>query len=110
MVRYIYGLIDPVEPDRVRYVGRTGDPQGRLSVHCTTKATPTYPWARSVIESGRRPELVILEREEGHQTEAREMSWVRHYRRLGMADLNTIIDKESRAEPRRIIGTPRQRA
>jgi hypothetical protein len=110
MVRYIYGLVDPAEPTRVRYVGRTGDPQGRLSVHCTTKGTPTYPWARSVIELGRRPQLLILDREEGRETEGREMRWVQHYRSLGMADLNTIVDKETRAEPRRIIGTPRQRA
>lgn len=108
-MRVIYALIDPAEPDRVRYVGRTGDPKDRLTAHCTTKASPTYAWAQSVIEAGRRPELVILYREAERRTEEREMWWVRHYRSMGMADLNAIFDKESRAEPRRILGTPRQK-
>jgi hypothetical protein len=89
----IYALIDPAEPKLVRYVGRTQDATHRYRAHCTNGSDAVTEWARRVMDVGRMPAMVLLERCERNDVEAREAYWIHHYRDQFMADLNRSIPR-----------------
>lgn len=59
---FIYALVDPFT-DRVRYIGRSTNPWGRLSGHCKKPMTAEMrEWIRRLYsDHAVRPKLVILE-------------------------------------------------
>ena len=62
MTTAIYALRDPYTDD-VRYIGQSIDPTKRLREHLTdTHDTPKVQWIRTLLETGQRPRLEILER------------------------------------------------
>lgn len=89
----IYALVDPAEPKLVRYVGRTADPVHRYRTHCTSGADAVTSWAQRVMEEGRRPAMILLERCERDDVEIRESFWIHHYRDQFQADLNRSIPR-----------------
>lgn len=61
-VIYIYGLCDPEEPERMRYVGASIHPQQRLHNHHQGKSSDRVrEWVMELSHAGKVPELVILE-------------------------------------------------
>ncbi len=56
---WIYMLVDPREPRRARYVGRTTLPRGRLAVHICTPHGKVRPWILALRRHGLRPKMVI---------------------------------------------------
>lgn len=60
----VYGLVDPREPDRVRYVGSAADVAHRVWVHggaaSRKKTTLLGAWLRSLHVDGVRPVGVLL--------------------------------------------------
>jgi hypothetical protein len=73
---YIYGLRCPIA-EKVRYVGRTSAPARRFKEHAslregktdTKKGRPLKPrdaWLKELVETGHKPELVILETFDWH--------------------------------------------
>jgi hypothetical protein len=92
----IYALIDPADPELVRYVGRTCDPVHRYRNHCTSGTETVSAWVGEVISAGRRPAMVLLERCEAEVVGEREAHWIHHYRDRFQADLNASI-------PRRMV-------
>jgi hypothetical protein len=75
----IYALIDPREPDAIRYVGKSYRPSRRLVEHLNQasrgEGTHKAAWIRSVLSAGVRPEVVELERV-GEDWQERERAWV----------------------------------
>lgn len=85
----VYGLIDPNEPERVRYVGQTLTPGSRFSSHASDKAAPKVrEWVRSINTA---PLMVLIENPHRLELDDREMFWIRYYRQRDMADLNTSV-------------------
>lgn len=91
----IYGLIDPLDPELVRYVGRTYDAVHRYRQHCTTGADAVSAWVESLREVGRAPAMVLIERCESDAIVARESHWIHHYRNRFQADLNRSIPRRA---------------
>lgn len=65
MSRFIYGLVDPLEPKHVRYVGmatRDERPFDHANeARKTTKSSYKLNWIRKVQAEGREPEFITLE-------------------------------------------------
>lgn len=75
----IYGLVDPHEPDRIRYVGKTNDPANRLAMHVyQAKKGQTHKdrWVRTLIRDGRKPAIVELEWVDDDQWQDEERRWI----------------------------------
>ncbi|HYC51093.1 MAG TPA: hypothetical protein VEB19_08305 [Gemmatimonadaceae bacterium] len=89
----VYALVDPADPELVRYVGRTCDPTSRYRMHCTNGSDAVTGWAKSVMAEGRKPAMVLIEQCERDVIEARERYWIRYYRDRFQADLNRSIPK-----------------
>lgn len=95
-VEIVYGLADPKVPSRVRYVGRTCNPQTRYAQHMKGTATRVAEWIGSLVSRGRYPVMVELERgrpqmpdKSGGASDA-ERRWITEMQRVGQADLNTV--------------------
>lgn len=89
----IYGLIDPAEPERVRYVGKTRSPGSRLARHIVDSGIKNGAkdrWIRALLAAGRAPDMVLLERA-WKRSMSRERYWVTELQERGQADLNTVI-------------------
>lgn len=98
----VYGLIDPLEPQRVRYVGRAVNPAERLSLHIqrnpygnTRGPGRKDLWVSRLIREGRYPDMVLLEPVPEKATQETqdefEGRWITQMRSVGMADLNVIV-------------------
>ena len=92
-VRLIYGLVDPLEPGRIRYVGKTTC--GALSRYVThlgsvvSDATGKADWWLDLLGAGRYPNMVLLETvDAGHSLDACELWWIGALQARGEADLN----------------------
>jgi hypothetical protein len=88
----IYGLVDPSEPARVRYVGQTTQsPQTRYLGHLggCERPTPRSKWIAALLEAGRLPHMVLLETvPTASDLNARERWWILSLEERGGADLN----------------------
>lgn len=81
---YIYALVDPFT-GRIRYIGKSIRPDGRLADHCNDKSkTWRTNWIQSVLSKGSKPELRILETLENDQDwQSVEIAWIARGRELG---------------------------
>jgi hypothetical protein len=87
----VYALIDPREPETVRYVGLTVDPEQRLRQHIEVAKGSTWgaktrivamgDWIVGLLAAGVLPELRILEvvDEADLDDGMRELHWIRAY-------------------------------
>lgn len=83
----VYVLVDPEEPDRIRYVGQSTAPHSRYKSHLKG-----LPWAAALVRSGRLPVMLLVEWTPAPEiARDREAFWIHHYRGMGMADLNTHV-------------------
>jgi hypothetical protein len=88
----VYGLVDPKEPDRIRYVGQSIHPDKRLAEHCGIIGPYRNPgallatWIVSLRR--RRPRMVILEHGDPRILLALEGLWIHRLQATGQADLN----------------------
>lgn len=89
----VYALVDPADPELVRYVGRTSDPVGRYAGHVLAGEPRVAAWVRALATAGRQPVMVLLERCEDAEVIAREAHWIHHYRDRWQADLNTVLPR-----------------
>ena len=89
--RYIYALSDP-ETHEPRYVGATVNPAKRFSEHCSLrgrKGQSLREWIDELAVLGTRPVLVIIERVEDGNWQARETHWIQEFRERGCSLLNS---------------------
>lgn len=98
----VYGLVDPVELDRIRYVGQTTHPYHRYIGHVLSRKQraagflPVSRWIRNLyLNHNRVPTMVLLEAvtdEKGLRE--RERYWIRVLAAKSQADLNRSADKK----------------
>jgi hypothetical protein len=77
----IYGLVDPRDPDRVRYVGKTVMRLSyRLHVHVyyarKGKQSHRDYWIRQLLSDGVEPIAIVLERTTDDRWEEEERRWI----------------------------------
>ena len=100
----IYGLIDPREPQRVRYVGQAKHPARRLAGHISSGSASACnkkdQWIAALVDVGVYPDMVLLERTRpGADPDTLERWWIAQMVAKGQADLNTAsVPKPSSAE------------
>jgi hypothetical protein len=82
----IYGLVDPREPHRVRYVGKAVRAALRFAQHFIDGG-PRGNWFADMERDGVLPDMVLLE-ESDKSARGRELHWFNLLRSLGQADLN----------------------
>lgn len=82
----IYGLVDPREPDRIRYVGKANRAGLRLAQHFIDGG-PRGTWFADMARDGVLPDMVLLE-ECSKSARGRELHWYNLLRSRGEADLN----------------------
>lgn len=90
---YIYALVDPVSR-KIRYIGRTNDPQRRLQQHLGNyhrKDSYCQRWIQSVLKQGKKPRLRIIEECDEDVWRDREQYWIAFYRAKGYL-LTNITD------------------
>lgn len=86
-VTYIYGLVDPREPEHFRYVGKSVDLKQRLSLHFSKrecdKDTHRSRWVNAIRRDGVRPFLKVLECCDDTTWEEAERWWIAHLLKNG---------------------------
>lgn len=91
---FIYVLIDP-ETQRVRYVGKSNEPQKRLRAHIRDQSN-TYKghWLTSLRNRGLKPLMHIIEETPFEGWEEREQYWIRYHIEHGHPLTNTFFSCE----------------
>ena len=81
---FIYALVDPRDFS-VRYIGRTVTPKVRLASHiCRGHQGPhLMNWMRSLLRTGNKPKMLIIEEVLEDSWKERERFWISHYRDMG---------------------------
>lgn len=100
----VYALVDPAEPERVRYVGSSQHMAKRLADHAfhVTGRQDAHrkQWVRELKNAGRTPVLVVLEEldfpKASFETHHAERNWIERFRGVGQADLNRTLLSEER--------------
>lgn len=90
MSHKIYVLVDPREPEHVRYVGYTSQKLGqRLRGHIKDAALDNHKgnWVNSLLEQGVRPDIRLY-KEVGPDWSQAEIDAIKHFRDLGHALTN----------------------
>lgn len=96
----VYGLVDPAEPDVVRYVGSSQNMVKRVFDHTAALPSsqldgPKRAWLQALKETGRRPEMVVLQElktgKATPETHRAERAWIEKFRAIGQADLNATL-------------------
>lgn len=92
MTAFIYGLNDP-ETGECRYLGKTTNPQRRLSQHIHRERTRTHKncWVASLIARGLRPIMEIIDEVPLEEWEFWEKEYIRLYRIIGIR-LSNLTD------------------
>jgi hypothetical protein len=88
---YLYALMDPREPDIVRYIGKTDNISRRLSEHIAGSRneeaiTPKDLWIKGLLKAGVSPEIKLVETvvwRYDPEWADREMACIEKYRREG---------------------------
>lgn len=103
----IYGLYDDLEPDRIRYVGKSSGKRGvkdRIYHHkwLSRKSTSNLPssrWIRKIGEERLRYRVLEIV-ELISDLDPAEIRMIAHYRSLGQADLNIASGGEGQTSER----------
>lgn len=81
---FIYGLVDPIEPDVIRYVGKTNNSvKKRLNEHIKESrdgVTHKNRWIKKIILEGRKPMIFILDEVNMDGWERWEMFYIEKYK------------------------------
>lgn len=89
---YIYTLCSPLAPDEVRYVGKTNDPQRRLTQHIQDGSdTHKGHWISSLRKQGLIPIMTIIEETTFDIWDTRELYWITYYLEHGYPLTNAYM-------------------
>ena len=90
----VYVLVDPREPDHVRYVGQTISPETRLATHLKERGgSPKQLWVSDLAASGIQPEMWIVEECSLERLDDRELWWIGRMDAEGHELLNKLPPK-----------------
>lgn len=85
----VYGLVDELEPDRVRYIGQSTLPEWRFVGHCTSRTGAVGEWVATVKAAGSHVLMRFISRHDSQpDLDRAERAAIEEYRSRGMADLN----------------------
>lgn len=96
----VYGLINPAEPEVVRYVGSSQNMVKRVFDHTAALPSPNLDgpkraWLQAMKEAGLRPEMVVLQEIKAGkatpETHQAERAWIEKLKAIGQADLNATL-------------------
>jgi len=77
---YIYALIDP-RTNKVKYIGRSSNPQERWLAHFSEKTNEKkYKWMQELKAANLIPEIKILERCEYKDSSIKELVWIKKHK------------------------------
>jgi group I intron endonuclease len=81
----IYGLVNPEQPDIIRYVGKTNNTiNERLyqHVYLSKKGVkrPVNLWIKKLLDEGKTPEIIEIEITNEQNWANREIFWISYYR------------------------------
>jgi hypothetical protein len=86
----IYGLLDP-DTLELRYIGKTKQPEKRMKQHLYPNQLKTKThrndWIKSLLQEGKKPGFIILERNVVNSDEA-EIRWIAEMRTMGARLVN----------------------
>jgi len=93
MVVHIYGLFDPRDPKKIRYVGKTNHDLGfRLQGHIyeAEDGINTYKnnWIRKLLRQDIQPEIILIESVKEQIWPEKERFWIKFYKK----DLTNISE------------------
>jgi hypothetical protein len=107
---FIYALVDPRTPERIRYVGKANDTTARMKAHvylAKCKATnPRLCWIQALLNAGIIPEVRVLEAVTAEKWQSREQFWIAHFRAAGHRLTNTTDGGDGGASCRGIKRAP----
>lgn len=92
-ITYIYGLIDP-KTNELRYIGKSINPKSRYRKHLSERfLRETYKdrWIRSVIDSGKKPHIEIIDIVDTTEWVYWEKFYISYYKMLGANLTNGTI-------------------
>jgi hypothetical protein len=100
----VYGLLDPEQPEVVRYVGTSNHLAKRLSDHAYCIGGKHSPhrkdWIKEMRDQGRKPVMVVLQEldspKASFEMHSAERDWIERFRVFGQADLNRTLLSEER--------------
>jgi predicted GIY-YIG superfamily endonuclease len=120
MTEYVvYALYDPREPDHIRYIGFTADPDRRLIQHLKeNSASYKSRWVQKLLRNGHQPHLVILgEAKTREEILELEINYIAKYRQEGNRLTNGTeggtggrISQEATERMKATLRTPAARA
>lgn len=88
---FIYALCDP-DSGRVRYVGKSNDPESRLKSHKNeVGANRKCRWIQSLLSSGKSPVLTVIAEVPRDSWQEHERRWIAYYRGI-YSDLTNHCD------------------
>lgn len=83
MKTYIYGLVDPSD-NRIRYIGKSNNPQKRLYEHHQIKRLKTHThknnWIKSLLKLNLKCKIVVLEECDESNWQEREKFYIKKYK------------------------------
>ena len=84
---FVYGLYDPIEPNRIRYVGQTADLVSRIDQHCKARDPLTRDWVIETRKLGRPIAHKILEATDPLNGTAAERRWISSFSELDLLNV-----------------------
>jgi hypothetical protein len=103
----IYGLVDPREPGKVMYVGKSSEPEERLRAHIIAAQhglTRKDFWIRKLQAEGIEPAFQILESVSFSMNWTdREKHWIKLWRSRNTALLNIACGGNARPDKTSVI-------
>lgn len=97
----IYALVDPRQPDIIKYVGKSKHPRIRHLQHCAVlEYTSKGEWIDTIRNEGILPQITILDWTEGPRSTEAEEYWVRKLRCSELTN-DTYITKIAKRGMRR---------
>lgn len=94
---FIYTLSDPEEPEHIRYVGMTTEPDRRIREHINKSHRQLYSstWIRTLLSDEVEPVMSIIEEVPAEEGPEREIFWIAHYKEEGHRLTNLTDGGES---------------
>lgn len=85
----IYALVDPRDPFRVRYVGKSRDPSKRLRQHITQRnrhKSHKNNWVNALIGESIKPVVIGIQDCSVEEWEKWERFWITHFKGCGLVN------------------------
>lgn len=93
LTTFIYGLSDPTQYNKIRYIGKSDKPEIRYFEHLkdatTNINTHKTCWIRKLLSQNLQPTLIILDEVPIDKWKWFEKTWIDEYRKLGFKLVNT---------------------